>query len=101
MSDLKPPSQNNPGGDPARARTAISRAALPVPTRKNFRQTSFIESASDNSWIGVTHAAIEDNCELPDIALVSPIPKFAHSCGRLECELRVRGTSAGRGKRGQ
>src|SRR5882724_5320175 len=46
MSDLKPPSQNNPGTlpceAPSRCRTAMGRAALPVPTCRNFRQRSSI-----------------------------------------------------------
>src|SRR5262249_43022557 len=42
MSDLKPPSQNRPGAAPSRRRTAIPRAAIPVPTFKNFRQRSLI-----------------------------------------------------------
>src|ERR1700681_4417407 len=32
MSELKPPSQNNPGAPPARARNAILRAAPSLPT---------------------------------------------------------------------
>src|SRR5882724_6121802 len=42
MSDLKPPSQSNPGVAPSRWRTAMRRAALPVPTCRNFRQRSSI-----------------------------------------------------------
>src|SRR5262249_57529853 len=42
MPDLKPPSQNRPGAAPSRRRTAILRAAKPVPTFKNFRQRSLI-----------------------------------------------------------
>src|SRR5258708_20268448 len=42
MSDLKPPTQNRPGAAPSRRRTAILRAAIPVPTSKNFGQRSFI-----------------------------------------------------------
>src|SRR5436309_1442870 len=42
MSDLKPPSQNNPGAAPSRMRTAIRRAAGPVPTSMDRRTLSFI-----------------------------------------------------------
>src|SRR5262245_62984572 len=42
MSDLKPPSQNRPGAAPSRRRTAMPRAAISVPTFKNFRQRSLI-----------------------------------------------------------
>jgi hypothetical protein len=42
MSDLNPPSQNRPGGKPSRIRTAIRRAARPVPRSSDLRRTSSI-----------------------------------------------------------
>src|SRR5262249_14101620 len=46
MSDLKPPSQSKPGfpspDAPSRRRTAMRRAALAVPTSRDFRQISII-----------------------------------------------------------
>src|SRR5438105_1144106 len=42
MSDLKPPSQNSPGAAPSRIRTAIRRAAGPVPTSMDRRTLSFM-----------------------------------------------------------
>lgn len=42
MSDFKPPSQNRPGGEPERARTATRRAPVPVPHCTDLRQTSLM-----------------------------------------------------------
>src|SRR6187455_1429355 len=42
MSDLKPPSQNRPGSPPSRRRTAMGRAASPIPIVSVFRQESFM-----------------------------------------------------------
>src|SRR5205085_10605422 len=43
MSDLKPPSQNNPGVLPASLRTATARSPEPVPNSIKFRQEYSID----------------------------------------------------------
>src|SRR5262249_35439908 len=47
MSDLKPPSQSNPGSAPETARTAMARASLPLPTSMNL-SASVIASSAGN-----------------------------------------------------
>src|SRR5713101_7799194 len=77
MSDLKPPSQNKPGTPPSRCRTARRRAALSVPTLKNFRQRSLIWGSLDlwghpgrvgyKTCMVSPHAAIECKRAIPVI----------------------------------
>src|SRR5262245_34624836 len=84
MSDLKPPSQSNPGVAPSRARTAIGRAVLSIPTCRIFRQRSLI-------WVFGYSLAVHAESGVRESAHVSP-----HADA--ECKRALQGTVPGAGR---